>query len=153
MGSCTHTNSHGIPLYTHQLHASAPKYGKYVSGHFLFQTSIPIPAPVAGILGDFLVPEGGKVTAGIDLCKIKIAGVWCKMVEIAGILFDTPLFLFRSTCPAAIQTSSCRLSSTSSPFQAGTYTISHTKGSTSSPCPPRAAISLSLSPSSSSSVF
>ncbi|KAL5463379.1 hypothetical protein EMCRGX_G032272 [Ephydatia muelleri] len=38
------------------------------------KTSIPIPAPVAGILGDFLVPEGGKVTAGINLCRIKIAG-------------------------------------------------------------------------------
>ena len=40
-----------------------------------FQTSILIPAPVAGILGEFFVPDGGKVTAGIDLCKIKITGV------------------------------------------------------------------------------
>lgn len=38
------------------------------------KTSILIPAPVAGILGEFFVPDGGKVTAGIDLCKIKITG-------------------------------------------------------------------------------
>ena len=38
----------------------------------LLQTAIPIPSPVFGVIEEIFVPDGEKVEAGNQLCKIKI---------------------------------------------------------------------------------
>ena len=39
------------------------------------QTAIPVPSPVSGVIEELFVPDGEKVNAGDQLCKIKITGV------------------------------------------------------------------------------
>lgn len=34
------------------------------------QTAIPVPSPVSGVIEELFVPDGDKVTAGSQLCKI-----------------------------------------------------------------------------------
>ena len=38
------------------------------------QTSIPVPSSVSGVIEELLVADGDTVTAGTDLCKIRITG-------------------------------------------------------------------------------
>ena len=39
------------------------------------QTAIPVPSPVSGVIEELFVPDGEKVNAGDQLCKIRITGV------------------------------------------------------------------------------
>lgn len=38
------------------------------------QTSIPVPSSVSGVVEELLVADGDTVTAGADLCRIRITG-------------------------------------------------------------------------------
>lgn len=39
------------------------------------QTALPVPSPVSGVIEELFVPDGEKVNAGDQLCKIRITGV------------------------------------------------------------------------------
>ena len=43
------------------------------------QTAIPVPSPVSGVIEELFVPDGEKVNAGDQLCKIRITGVCVHM--------------------------------------------------------------------------
>lgn len=40
----------------------------------LFQTSVQVPAPAAGVIEELLVPDGGKVEGGTPLFKLRKGG-------------------------------------------------------------------------------
>ena len=44
------------------------------STSIFMQTSIPVPSSVSGVIEELLVADGDTVTAGTDLCKIRITG-------------------------------------------------------------------------------
>ena len=48
----------------------------HVSHFSHLQTALPVQAPVSGVIEELLVPDGEKVTAGTQLCKIRITGVY-----------------------------------------------------------------------------
>jgi len=52
---------------------------------FQFQclkTSIPIPSSVSGVIEELLVADGDTVTAGTDLCRIRVTGEFFTSADI-----------------------------------------------------------------------
>jgi multidrug efflux pump subunit AcrA (membrane-fusion protein) len=76
-----------------------PLTGFYVvlNCSFVFQTSVPVPSPGAGIIEERFVEDGATVKAGEKLFKLKLTGNIYRNVEVAGVFgvykFNTEILI------------------------------------------------------------
>lgn len=60
--------------FSNNLNLEGMRYLEIKDAYVIFQTSIQIPSPVAGVIKSVLVQDGETVEAGAQLCTIEVGG-------------------------------------------------------------------------------